>query len=254
MNLTIPSPICQVVTGKQGFYQQINIQKKPMTIQEYEAMANSPRYSMPSFFDYDDIERNYWKNILYVPPIYGADVSGTLTDPDVKVWNINRLGTILDYVNSDYGISIDGVNTAYLYFGMWKTTFPWHTEDMDLYSINYLHFGKPKTWYAVPPEHGRRLERLANGFFPANYQNCQAFLRHKMTLISPQILKQYSIPCNRVGRQFVTSFNLNKFIISIFSFCFDVRINNYCCGFNYFKHCKFKCSNSKLHCRFKLNF
>lgn len=109
------------------------------------------------------------------------------------------MGTILDYVNEDYGISIEGVNTAYLYFGMWKTTFAWHTEDMDLYSINFLHFGAPKTWYAIPPEHGRRLERLANGFFPSSYKTCQAFLRHKMTLISPQILRQYSIPYNKVS-------------------------------------------------------
>lgn len=64
----------------------------------------------------------------------------------IKVWNINKLGTILDYVNEDYGISIEGVNTAYLYFGMWKTSFAWHTEDMDLYSINYIHEGYPKTW------------------------------------------------------------------------------------------------------------
>lgn len=199
MDLSIPAPICQVVTGKQGLYQQINIQKKSMTIQEYEKLANSERYATPKHFDYEDLERKYWKNITYVAPIYGADVSGSLTDPDVTEWNINHLGTILDYVNKDYGISIDGVNTAYLYFGMWKTTFAWHTEDMDLYSINYLHFGAPKTWYAIPPEHGRRLERLASGFFPGSYQSCQAFLRHKMSLISPQILRQYSIPCNKVS-------------------------------------------------------
>ncbi|XP_011269922.2 uncharacterized protein LOC105259589 isoform X2 [Camponotus floridanus] len=201
LDLTIPAPICQVVTGKQGLYQQINIQKKSMTVQEYSKLANSERYVTPRHFDYEDLERKYWKNITYVAPIYGADVSGSLTDPDVKEWNINHLGTILDYVNKDYGISIDGVNTAYLYFGMWKTTFAWHTEDMDLYSINYLHFGAPKTWYAIPPEHGRRLERLASGFFPSSYQSCQAFLRHKMSLISPQILRQYSIPCNKITQE-----------------------------------------------------
>ncbi|XP_043478952.1 lysine-specific demethylase 4A-like isoform X2 [Leptopilina heterotoma] len=201
LNLNIPAPICQVVTGKQGLYQQINIQKKSMTVKEYQKLANSERYNTPRHFDYEDLERKYWKNITYVAPIYGADVSGSLTDPDVNEWNINHLGTILDYVNKDYGISIDGVNTAYLYFGMWKTTFAWHTEDMDLYSINYLHFGAPKTWYAIPPEHGRRLERLANGFFPSYYQNCQAFLRHKMSLISPQILRQYSIPCNKITQE-----------------------------------------------------
>ncbi|KAB7495545.1 putative lysine-specific demethylase 4B, partial [Armadillidium nasatum] len=201
LDLTIPAPICQVVTGKQGVFQQINIQKKPMTVKEFEALANSPRYKTPKNTSYEDLERKYWKNISCVSPIYGADVSGSVSDPDLKEWNINKLGSILDYVNEDYGISIDGVNTAYLYFGMWKTTFAWHTEDMDLYSINYLHFGAPKHWYAIPPEHGRRLERLADGFFPDSFKACPAYLRHKMFLISPQILKQYSIPYNKIVQE-----------------------------------------------------
>lgn len=199
--ITIPAPICQVVDGKPGLYTQINVQKKSMSVKEYEELAQSDQYRTPNHFDYDDLERMYWKKIMYGSPIYGADVSGSLTDDDVHVWNINRLGTILDYVNEDYGISIDGVNTAYLYFGMWKTTFAWHTEDMDLYSINYLHFGAPKTWYAIPTEHGRRFERLAHGFFPEQSKACGAFLRHKMSLISPQVMRKYSIPFNKITQE-----------------------------------------------------
>ncbi|XP_052121815.1 probable lysine-specific demethylase 4B isoform X2 [Frankliniella occidentalis] len=200
INVTIPAPICQVVNGKQGLYQQYNVQKKKMTVQQFHDMANSSKYATPHHKDYEELERRYWKNITYNPPIYGADVSGTLTDPDITNWNINKLGTILDYVSDEYHISIDGVTTAYLYFGMWKTTFAWHTEDMDLYSINYLHFGAPKTWYAIPPEHGRRLERLADGFFP-DQKACPAFLRHKMSIISPQVLRHHSIPYNKITQE-----------------------------------------------------
>ncbi|GAB6026609.1 Lysine-specific demethylase 4C [Chamberlinius hualienensis] len=200
-NVVIPSPISQMVTGRQGLYQQLNIQKKAMTVKEFKTMAGSPKFKTPTHFDYEDLERKYWKNITYNSPIYGADVSGSLYDQDVDEWNINNLNTVLDYVSGDYGIKIDGVNTAYLYFGMWKTSFAWHTEDMDLYSINYLHFGAPKSWYVVPPEHGKRLERLASGFFPSNNQICQAFLRHKMTIISPPILKKFSIPYDKITQE-----------------------------------------------------
>lgn len=37
------------------------------------------------------------------------------------------------------------------------------------------------------------------GFFPGSSQGCDAFLRHKMTLISPSILKKYGIPFDRVS-------------------------------------------------------
>lgn len=84
---------------------------------------------------------------------------------------------------------------------MWKTTFAWHTEDMDLYSINYLHFGAPKTWYSVPPEMGKRLEEVANSYFAASYKNCKAFLRHKTTLMSPQVLQKHNIPYNKVTQE-----------------------------------------------------
>ncbi|XP_070700546.1 lysine-specific demethylase 4A-like isoform X4 [Pempheris klunzingeri] len=200
-DLVIPAPIQQVVTGQSGLFTQYNIQKKSMTVREFRKIANSDKFCSPHYDDFEELERKYWKNVTFNAPIYGADVNGTLYDPEVKEWNICHLDTILDTVERDSGIMIEGVNTPYLYFGMWKTTFAWHTEDMDLYSINYLHFGEPKSWYCVPPEHGKRLERLAKGFFPGSSQNCEAFLRHKMTLISPSILKKYGIPFDKITQE-----------------------------------------------------
>uniref|UniRef100_A0AAX7VQT3 [histone H3]-trimethyl-L-lysine(9) demethylase n=1 Tax=Astatotilapia calliptera TaxID=8154 RepID=A0AAX7VQT3_ASTCA len=208
-DLVIPAPIQQVVTGQSGLFTQYNIQKKPMTVHDFRKTSNMDKFCSPRYVDFDELERKFWKNLTFNPPLYGADVSGTLYDPDVTEWNIGRLNTILDIVENESGIKIKGVNTPYLYFGMWKSAFAWHTEDMDLYSINYLHFGEPKSWYVVPPEQGKRLERLAKGFFPGNVQGCEAFLRHKMTLISPFILKKYGIPFEKVTQeagQFIVTF------------------------------------------------
>nr|XP_046156345.1 lysine-specific demethylase 4A-like [Oncorhynchus gorbuscha] len=207
--LVIPAPIQQVVTGQSGLFTQYNIQKKPMTVREFRKTANTDKFCNPRYVDFEELERKFWKNLTFNPPLYGADINGTLYDPDVTEWNIGHLNTILDTVERESGIKIKGVNTPYLYFGMWKSTFAWHTEDMDLYSINYLHFGEPKSWYVVPPEHGKRLERLAKGFFPGSAQSCEAFLRHKMTLISPSILKKYGIPFEKITQeagQFIVTF------------------------------------------------
>ncbi|GLD49916.1 E3 ubiquitin-protein ligase UHRF1 [Lates japonicus] len=144
-DMVIPAPIMQVVTGQSGLFTQYNIQKKSMTVGEYRKLANSKKYCTPRHKDFDDLERKYWKNLTFVSPIYGADVSGSIYDEDIHEWNIGHLNTLLDMVEQECGIVIEGVNTPYLYFGMWKTTFAWHTEDMDLYSINYLHFGQPKS-------------------------------------------------------------------------------------------------------------
>lgn len=100
--------------------------------------------------------RHFWRNLLHHEPIYGADTPGSIYDADVREFNMNRLGTILDLLKEQdvwelnfysidqliWQVEIKGVNTVFLYFGMWKTMFPWHAEDMDLYSINYLHFGE----------------------------------------------------------------------------------------------------------------
>lgn len=201
LRMRINSPIKQHVTGQLGRYTIANIMnEKGCTVRHFKRYADT-KHPTPVHDSYSDLERKYWKHIFSNPSIYGADVSGSLFDDDVEHFNLTRLGTILDHVKDDYGIKIEGVNTCYLYFGMWKSTFAWHTEDMDLYSINYLHFGEPKSWYVIPPESGRRFERMAEGYFPDESRACRAFLRHKSTIISPKVLKNHSIPFSKVTQE-----------------------------------------------------
>lgn len=201
-DIVIPSPLQQLVSGKAGVFTQYHKKKKAMSLSDYRQLANSDKYRAPAQLSLDQVERLYWRSRAYgAPPIYGADVSGSLFHHHTTAWNLRNLGSLLDLLQQECGVLIEGVNTPYLYFGMWKTTFAWHTEDMDLYSVNYLHFGEPKTWYAVPPEHGRRLEELAAQLFPASAQACRAFLRHKVALISPSVLRENGIPCQRVTQQ-----------------------------------------------------
>lgn len=47
-----------------------------------------------------------------------------------------------------------------LYIGMLFSTFAWHVEDVYLYSINYHHFGAPKTWYGVPGSEADSFEKV----------------------------------------------------------------------------------------------
>jgi hypothetical protein len=72
-----------------------------------------------------ELERNYWKNLTFMEPWYGADIAGSLLDQQgVQHWNIAKLDSLLCRLKRP----LPGVNTPYLYFGMWKATFAWHLE------------------------------------------------------------------------------------------------------------------------------
>ncbi|KHJ95900.1 JmjC domain protein [Oesophagostomum dentatum] len=109
-------------------------------------------------------------------PIYGADTEGSFYDSNVNEFNMKRLGTILDETKEATGGKvIRGVTSVYLYFGMYGASFAWHVEDMELYSINYLHHGAPKYWFAVPPEAATRFERLMRQQFPTYDRQCKGY-------------------------------------------------------------------------------
>lgn len=143
MNYTIEGPIKQKFQniGDPGCYQTKGIIQPKMSVLDYHKLAHSTKYKTPANEGYDDLEKKYWKSLGFVAPVYGCDVSNTISDPDLTVWNISNLGSILNMVSEDLETTIQGVNSPYLYFGMWKATFSWHVEDMDLYAINMVHHG-----------------------------------------------------------------------------------------------------------------
>lgn len=115
-----------------------------------------------------ELERLYWKSLNFSNPMYGADMPGSLFDDTTKDWNVAKLENLLDVL----GQNVPGVNTAYLYLGMWKASFAWHLEDVDLYSINYIHFGAPKQWYSISQADARKFEAaMRSKYYLGKYQD-----------------------------------------------------------------------------------
>ncbi|GBG28067.1 Lysine-specific demethylase 4A [Hondaea fermentalgiana] len=149
--------------------------------------------------DADLIESFFWKEIgaNSKPCMYGGDQVGTVfgdaTHMDAGSWNLDKLDTILR-VGFGPGREAKGITTSMLYFGMWRAMFAWHTEDMELNSVNFLHYGAPKYWYAVPPAHATRMELISRSEFGGEANICSEFLRHKNVMIAPSVLLREKIP------------------------------------------------------------
>jgi hypothetical protein len=141
-----------------------------------------------------DMEEQYWNHLSISQPLYGADMLGSLFDPDQPVWNVAALPGLLRALPQ----RLPGVCEPYLYFGQWRSTFAWHVEDMDLYSINYLHYGAAKQWYVVPVAARAAFEAAAAELFPKEVRECPQFLRHKTHLIAPAVLLKRGLPVHRV--------------------------------------------------------
>ncbi|PWN89466.1 JmjC-domain-containing protein, partial [Acaromyces ingoldii] len=138
------------------------------------------------------IEKEYWSGLIWgKPPMYGADLEGTLFTDETKDWNVGHLDNVLTRLKLKHRLK--GVTTPYLYFGMWRATFAWHVEDVDLYSINYIHFGAPKQWYSIRQSDRQRFELAMAGAFPGDSSRCRHFMRHKSYLASPSFLASNNI-------------------------------------------------------------
>jgi hypothetical protein len=75
-------------------------------------------------------------------------------------WNLQAIarapGSLTRFMPDD----VPGVTSPMVYIGMLFSWFAWHVEDHELHSLNFLHTGAPKTWYAVPGDRASELEEV----------------------------------------------------------------------------------------------
>lgn len=140
----------------------------------------------------EQIQREWIRNLTYRHPLYGADSVGSLFHPE-QVWNMANLDTILNLIPTE----IQGVTIPYLYFGSWRSMFAWHIEDRALWALNYLHFGRPKVWFGVPPADASKMEQLMASHFPKDAAYCKVFTRHKSSFVDPKVLEKNGVTVYR---------------------------------------------------------
>jgi len=75
-------------------------------------------------------------------------------------WNLQVIarssGSLTRFMPDD----IPGVTSPMVYIGMLFSWFAWHVEDHELHSLNFLHTGSSKTWYAVPGDYAFAFEEV----------------------------------------------------------------------------------------------
>lgn len=82
----IPRPIKQHATGKRGLYRTLLVEQKPMSLaKDFRPIAVRDDSLPPAKETPEEVERRFWRNITLRPPLYGADVPGSLFDADLKV-------------------------------------------------------------------------------------------------------------------------------------------------------------------------
>jgi histone demethylase JARID1 len=115
-------------------------------------------------------------------------------DPYVNdPWNLNQLSTRAPSLFRYIRQGISGMMVPWLYVGMCFSTFCWHNEDHYTYSVNYLHWGEAKTWYAIPGADALKFEEAMRRVIPELFEQQPDLLFHLVTLLSPSQLTEQGV-------------------------------------------------------------
>ncbi|KAJ3602372.1 hypothetical protein NHX12_030129, partial [Muraenolepis orangiensis] len=188
---------------------------------------NMPVHMVPT----ELVEKEFWRLVSAIEEDvtveYGADIAskefgsgfpvknshaGVPTDDETYLtsgWNLNNMpvldASVLTHVTAD----ICGMKLPWLYVGMCFSSFCWHIEDHWSYSINYLHWGEPKTWYGAPGSAAQQLEGVMRKLAPELFESQPDLLHQLVTIMNPNTLMNNGVPIYRTNQcagEFVITF------------------------------------------------
>uniref|UniRef100_A0A3B3DZJ7 [histone H3]-trimethyl-L-lysine(4) demethylase n=1 Tax=Oryzias melastigma TaxID=30732 RepID=A0A3B3DZJ7_ORYME len=205
------------------------------TLQAFGDMADSFKsdyFNMPvHMVPTELVEKEFWRLVSTIEEDvtveYGADIASKEfgsgfpvknshfeVSPDdehylTSGWNLNNMpvldASVLTHITAD----ICGMKVPWLYVGMCFSSFCWHIEDHWSYSINYLHWGEPKTWYGAPGYAAEHLESVMKKLAPELFESQPDLLHQLVTIMNPNTLMNNGIPIYRTNQcagEFVITF------------------------------------------------
>ncbi|KAG8438493.1 hypothetical protein GDO86_004891 [Hymenochirus boettgeri] len=214
-----------------GFEQAV----REYTLQTFGEMADSFKsdyFNMPvHMVPTELVEKEFWRLVSSIEEDviveYGADISSRdfgsgfpVLDGQRKLtadeeeyahsgWNLNNMPVLEQSVLAHINVDISGMKVPWLYVGMCFSSFCWHIEDHWSYSINYLHWGEPKTWYGVPSHAAEQLEDVMRTLAPELFETQPDLLHQLVTIMNPNVLMEHGVPVYRTNQcagEFVVTF------------------------------------------------
>eukprot|EP00474_Spongospora_subterranea_P010603 CRZ11061.1 hypothetical protein [Spongospora subterranea] len=189
-----------------------DVSDKEYTIPEYKRMADAfyrnSFASQPGSRSSGEVEEMYWKLVRSASTEtvveYGNDIDASRFGSGFPVsgsskyvkhpWNLNNIARLPRSVIRNLDAGVSGVNVPWVYFGMLFSTFCWHAEDLWMYSINYNHFGAPKSWYGVPGSEHRKMEAAMKSQVPGLFDEEPDLAMNLVTQILPETLIASDVP------------------------------------------------------------
>uniref|UniRef100_A0A8B9LGU5 [histone H3]-trimethyl-L-lysine(4) demethylase n=1 Tax=Astyanax mexicanus TaxID=7994 RepID=A0A8B9LGU5_ASTMX len=188
---------------------------------------NMPVHMVPT----ELVEKEFWRLVSTIEEDvtveYGADIASKdfgsgfpVKNGSFKVtpdeehyvtsgWNLNNMPVLDSSVLTHITADICGMKLPWLYVGMCFSSFCWHIEDHWSYSINYLHWGEPKTWYGAPGYAAEQLEMVMKKLAPELFESQPDLLHQLVTIMNPNLLMEHGVPIYRTNQcagEFVITF------------------------------------------------